>query len=170
MDHAEHYRPIFDFIARIGLPIAETTLPDDTFLPGLALRDGGLLVDPGKLRWPGDLLHEAGHLAVLSPEVRGLANDDAPNATEEPNAGELEAMAWAYAAVVALGLPPEVLIHDGGYHGKSRELLQMYAFGVYPGLQGLCAIGMTTAPGFATNGDPVDPSVRYPAMARWLRA
>ncbi len=170
MHHAEHYRPIFDFIVRIGLSIAETTLPGDTFLPGLALRDGGLLVDPDRLRWPGDLLHEAGHLAVLPPELRGFANDDAPNATEEPNAGELEAMAWAYAAAVELALPLDVLIHEGGYHGKSRDLLQMYAFGVYPGLQGLCAIGMTAAPGFTTNGGSDMVAVRYPAMARWLRA
>jgi hypothetical protein len=165
MHHAEHYRAIVDFIADIGLTISEETLPVDTFLPGVALRDGGLVVDPAALVWPGDLLHEAGHLAVLPAAIRGRANDDLADEAGVDHAGELEAMAWAWAAVVELGLPPEVLIHEGGYNGKSRDLLQMYTFGVYPGLQGLCATGMTAAPGFAPEPLPV----RYPQMLRWLR-
>lgn len=166
MHHADHYRAIVDFIAGIGLTISEQTLPADTFLPGVALRDGGLVVDPATLVWPGDLLHEAGHLAVLPAAIRGRANDDLADEVGVDHAGELEAMAWAWAAVVELGLPPEVLIHEGGYNGKSRDLLQMYTFGVYPGLQGLCAAGMTAAPGFASEPLPV----RYPQMLRWLRA
>lgn len=160
-----HYRAIFDFIADIGLPIAEAALPDDTFLPGIALREGGILVDPEKLRWPGDLLHEAGHLAVLPADVRQQANDDAPEVEGVAHAGELEAMAWAYAAAVELRLPLEALIHDGGYRGKSRELLQMYAFGVYPGLRGLCDSGMAAAPGFTADCG----EIHYPRMQRWLR-
>lgn len=159
------YRLIFDFIARIGLPIAEEPLPYTTFLPGIMIRDGGLVVDPEKLKWPGDLLHEAGHLAVLPPALRALANDDLADEFDVEHAGELEAMAWAYAATVELGLSAEVLIHEGGYNGKSRDLLQMYAFGVYPGLQGLCAAGLTAAPGFSPEPLPV----RYPQMLRWLR-
>jgi hypothetical protein len=170
MRYSEHYRSIVDFLDRIGLEIVEDTLPADTFLPGIALRDGGLVVDPEKLVWPGDLLHEAGHLAVLPAAIRHTAHDDlAEHATVEhagvEHAGELEAMAWAWAAAVELGLPAEVLIHEGGYNGKSRDLLQMYAFGVYPGLQGLCAAGMSAAPGFAPEPLPV----RYPQMLRWLR-
>ena len=163
------YRAIFDFIAKIGLDIREASLPDDTFLPGIVLREGGLLVDPQKLRWPGDLLHEAGHLAVLPADVRPQAHDDAPEVEGIAHAGELEAMAWAYAAAVELGLPMERLIHEGGYRGKSRELLQMYAFGVYPGLRGLCESGMTAAPGFASGADDVGDDIRYPRMRHWLR-
>ena len=166
MHHADHYRAIVDFIAGIGLDIVEETLSANTFLPGVALHDGGLVVDPAKLVWPGDLLHEAGHLAVLPAAIRGRANDDLAEEAGIEHASELEAMAWAWAAVIELGLPPEVLIHEGGYNGKSRDLLQMYAFGVYPGLQGMCAAGMTAAPGFAPEPLPV----RYPQMLRWLRA
>lgn len=165
MRHAAHYRAIFDFVARVGLPIIEDTLPGDTFLPGVAIRDGGLVVDPAALVWPGDLLHEAGHLAVLPPALRAQAHDDLVDEVDVEHAGELEAMAWAWAAAVELGLPAEVLIHDGGYNGKSHHLLQMYAFGVYPGLQGLCAAGLTAAPGFAPEPLPL----RYPRMLRWLR-
>lgn len=165
MHHAEHYSAIFAFLSGIGLPIAEVTLAADTFLPGIALRAGGLVVDPEKLTWPGDLLHEAGHLAVLPAALRSDAHDDQLNQEEAEHAGELEAMAWAYAAAVQLSLPMEVLIHDGGYNGKSRDLLQMYTFGVYPGLRGLCASGMTAAQGFTPDCGPV----QYPQMLRWLR-
>ena len=64
-----------------------------------------------------------------------------------------------------LGLPAGVLIHEGGYNGKAGDLLQMYAFGVYPGLKGLCATGMTASPGFTRDCGPV----QYPRMLRWLR-
>ncbi len=165
MHHAEHYRAIVDFIAGIGLPIRETTLPDDTFLPGVELREGGILVDPARLQWPGDLLHEAGHLAVLPSQVRHIAEEDQPNAADAAHAGETEAMAWAYAAALEIGIPVEVLVHDGGYHGRARDLLQMYAFGVYPGLRGLCDARLAAAPGFT----PDCGEVRYPRMLKWLR-
>ena len=165
MNHAEHYPSIFAFLTRIGLSIAEETLSADTFLPGIALRAGGLMVDTDKLMWPGDLLREAGHLAVLPATLRSEAHDDDPNHAEVEFAGELEAMAWAYAAAVELGLPTDALIHDGGYNGKARDLLQMYTVGVYPGLRGLCATGMTAAHGFTPDCGPV----QYPRMLRWLR-
>ncbi len=166
MEHAGHYRPIVDFLRDIGLPVAEAALPGDTFLPGIAIRDGGLIVDPDRLRWPGDLLHEAGHLAVLPPALRAQASDDLAEEQDVPHAGETEAMAWAWAAVHAIGLPPEVLMHEGGYHGQSAAVLQMYAVGVVPGLRGLCESGMTAARGFTP--EPV--GIQYPQMLRWLRA
>ena len=165
MHHAEHYFAIFAFLVRIGLPVTEETLAADTFLPGISLRAGSLIADPDTLLWPGDLLHEAGHLAVLPAALRNDAHDDAPNYAEVAFAGELEAMAWAYAAAVDLALPMEVLIHDGGYRGKARDLLQMYTYGVYPGLRGLCESGMTAAHGFTPDCGPV----QYPRMLRWLR-
>ena len=165
MHHAEHYFAIFAFLARIGLPVTEETLAADTFLPGISLRAGSLIADPDTLLWPGDLLHEAGHLAVLPAALRNDAHNDAPNYAEVAFAGELEAMAWAYAAAVELALPMEVLIHDGGYRGKARDLLQMYTYGVYPGLRGLCESGMTAAHGFTPDCGPV----QYPRMLRWLR-
>jgi hypothetical protein len=170
MHHAEHYRRIFDFIADLGLSIREASLPSDTFLPGLALRAGGLIVDPQALQWPGDLLHEAGHLAVLPPALRAQADDDLGKLDTVEHAGEAEALAWAYAASVALALPTPVLVHEGGYLGNARGLLQMYAFGVYPGLRGLCAAGMAVSTGFPTPGVAAGAALpHYPRMLRWLR-
>lgn len=170
MHHPEHYARIFEFIANVGLPIRESPLPGDTFLPGIRLREGGLIVDPDKLLWPSDLLHEAGHLAVLPAEIRAGAHDDLVDALQIEHAGEQEAMAWAYAATVALGIPADVLIHPGGYKGRSAEILSMYAFGIYPGLRGLCALGLAASPGFAS-AEGIQPSAQphYPQMLRWLR-
>jgi hypothetical protein len=165
MHHPNHYPNIMAFLAGIGLPIVEATLPGDTFLPGIALHAGGLIVDPEKLLWPGDLLHEAGHLAVLPAAVRISANDDLVDTANIEHAGEIEAMAWAYAAAVAVGLPMEVLIHEGGYKGRSQEVLSMYGYGIYPGLRGLCETGMTASPGFGVAAG----AVQYPQMLKWLR-
>lgn len=165
MHDADRYPAIVDFLRDIGLPVVETALPGDTFLPGIAIRDGGLIVDQDRLRWPGDLLHEAGHLAVLPPALRARASDDLADEQDVPHAGETEAMAWAWAAVHAIGLPPEVLMHEGGYHGQAAAVLQMYAVGIVPGLRGLCESGMTAARGFTP--DPID--IQYPQMLRWLR-
>lgn len=170
MHHLEYYRPIFDFIAGIGLTIGESELPDDTFLPGIALRAGALSVDPPKLLWPGDLLHEAGHLAVLPAEIRATAHDDLVDALDIEHAGEQEAMAWAYAATVAIGIPATVLIHPGGYKGRSADILTMYAFGIYPGLRGLCRLGLAASPGFGSALDAEgNAQPHYPQMLRWLR-
>lgn len=164
MHQPQFYQSILDFLGSVGIPIAEGALPDDTFLPGVALRSGGVIVDPDRLAWPGDLLHEAGHLAVLPSALRDKSDDEL-DLSDVEFGGELEAMAWAYAAAVDIGLPPDVLIHEGGYNGKSRELLQMYTFGVYPGLRGLCETGMAASPGFT----PECGSIQYPRMLKWLR-
>ena len=76
------------------------------------------------------------------------------------------ARCWAWAATLHLGLPPEVLLHEGGYQGRSQDLLTMHSVGIVPGLRGLCEMGLTSAVGFG--GAPDDP--QYPTMRRWLRA
>jgi hypothetical protein len=53
-----------------------------------------LCYDPAQLQHPGDLLHEAGHLAVKSPSDRRLAG---VNLGSDP-AEEMMAIGWSYAA------------------------------------------------------------------------
>ena len=78
------------FVRGIGIDVRAADLPDGTFLPGLDIRDGAILVDESKLAYPGDLLHEAGHLAVTDPAER-----NAPALT--PTAGdEMATLAWSY--------------------------------------------------------------------------
>jgi hypothetical protein len=80
------------FVRNIGIEVRDADLPEQTFLPGLDIRFGALLVDEERLLYPGDVLHEAGHIAVASPEERSRK-------TLKPRGGgEIAAIAWSYAA------------------------------------------------------------------------
>jgi len=69
------------------------------------------VVDETKLKYPGDLLHEAGHLAVMEGMQRNiLYNDVSKNAGDE-----IAALAWSWATVVYLNQQPEVVFHSDGY-------------------------------------------------------
>jgi len=156
---------IVDFLNGIGIPAHEGEVVHDSFLPGLSIRNGTLVYDSAKLRWPGDLLHEAGHIATMPAATRSLLSDALDDAEAAPHAGEIEATAWAYAATIYLGLEPSVLFHSEGYAGKSASLIETYSYGVYPGCFGLAQAGMTLVGNAAT--ESVAP---YPHMIRWLRA
>jgi hypothetical protein len=109
-------------------------------------------VDEARLEYPGDLLHEAGHLAVAPPDVRsGLSGDidDMPDL-------EWAAIPWSYAAALEIGIDPALVFHEGGYRGHSAGLLGNFQLGVPIGLHLLVDAGMTTPDA-------------YPRMERWLR-
>ena len=143
-----------DFLRHIGLQIESRALPGETFLPGITVDQGTLQFDPEKLKYPGDLLHEAGHLAVLPPAQRRRAGDDfAGN-----GGGEMAAIAWSYAACLQIDLPLEMLFHDQGYKGDARWLRQTFADGKYIGLPILIWRGMTS-----DEGDEA-----FPRMTHWL--
>ncbi|HEX6389235.1 MAG TPA: hypothetical protein VFZ89_07310, partial [Solirubrobacteraceae bacterium] len=115
------------------------------------------------LQWPGDLLHEGGHLAVLSPpERRRFGSDD--DGLDLARV-ELRAIAWSFAAARHLRLDPAVVFHAGGYRGKGEGLARTYSLGVYPGATALEEIGMTLT-GERAEAAGVAP---YPDMVRWLR-
>jgi hypothetical protein len=153
---------IVRFLREVGLAVREEHLPANTFLPGLTIKDGTLVFDRTALLYPGDLLHEAGHLAVLPGPARQSANAEAMDAQSH---AEESAIAWSYAAVRHLGLPADVLFHSGGYRGHAQGLVATFSFGVYPGLPGLEAAGLAVSPRAAA-ALGVAP---YPAMLRWLR-
>ncbi len=156
---------IVDFLSTIGIPVQTGELPGETFLPAIRITGGGLLYDAQRLRWPGDLLHEAGHIAITPAAQRAGLNDALAGQDAAPHAGEVEAIAWSWAALVHLGLPPELLFHPEGYKGQSAGLMLTYTMGIYPGAAGLARAGMTSADMVAA-GERV---AQYPAMHRWLR-
>ena len=156
---------ILAFLSGIGLPVSEGVVPANSFLPGIRIASGTLTLDRAALRWPGDLLHEAGHLAVTPSSLRSGLDDALAGSESMAHAGEEEATAWAYAAVAHLRLDPSVLFHEGGYRGHSAGLMRTFGYGVYPGSAGLARAGMTLVGAEAANaGKPP-----YPAMTRWLR-
>jgi hypothetical protein len=157
---------IAEFLASVGIEVAPARLEEgECFLPGIRVEGGGLLVDESKLTYPGDLLHEAGHLAVAVGEVRPGLSGEVIIPGADMDDVEAQATAWAYAAIVHLGIDPKVLFHEGGYQGKSEGLLFTFGAGVYPGAYGLQQAGMT-ATGAAAREMGVAP---YPNMLRWVR-
>ncbi|WP_165188787.1 hypothetical protein [Caulobacter soli] len=149
---------IVAFLREIGIPVEAAVLDDATFLPGVAVAAGGLRVDPSRLSWPGDLLHEAGHVAVGDPARRdGGVSDDAGE--------EMAALAWSYAAATHLGLDPSVPFHEGGYRGEGPTLAENFSKGGYVGVPLLAWWGLTLEPHRAkAAGAP-----GYPHMLAWRR-
>ena len=156
---------ISNFLREIGLTVVPTQLPDESFLPGVRIEGGKILVDEAGLLYPGDLLHEAGHLAVIPPHLRASLSDDVALPELDMTAVEAMAMAWSYAAALHLDLDPAIVFHEGGYRGQSPGLLFTFSAGVYPGAFGLSEMGMTATPNSAAQLG-VAP---YPHMLKWLR-
>lgn len=156
MDQPDTLTTIIDFLRGIGIPVEPATLPDDGFLPAITVRDGGLLYDPDRLQWSGDLLHEAGHIAVTDPALR-------PTISEFDSSGgdEMAAIAWSYAAALAAGIDPRVVFHDHGYRGEGQWLAETFAVGGCIGLPMLQYYGLARF--------PADGGKQYPAMIKWLR-
>ena len=68
---------MISFLNGIGLSVRTSEISEPSFLPGIAIRRGVLVIDELRLLYPGDLLHEAGHLALLPPESRAEISADA---------------------------------------------------------------------------------------------
>jgi len=151
---------ILAFLDSIGIKVAAEPLGEGTFLPAMAIRGGLLVVDPDRLRYPGDLLHEAGHIAVTEPALRPALN----TVPDDPGE-EMAAIAWSWAACRALGLAPEVLFHEEGYRGASRAFIENFTNGRTLGVPMLAWFGMTAEP----NRAAATGLAPYPAMSRWLR-
>ncbi len=145
---------IVNFLRRIGLSVQEQTLSTETFLPGIRVDNGVLLFDPQRLKYPGDLLHEAGHLAVLPPTERYIANDF----DDDDGGYEMAAIAWSYAACKHLQLPLDVVFHPDGYKAGSAAIIENFSAGRYFGVPILEWRGMTSSTGNAV----------YPKMQHWL--
>ena len=142
---------IVAFLDEIGISVVMTELPEDTLLPAMTVRRGTLLVDPARLTYPGDLLHEAGHIAVTDPAVRATLETVADDQSEE-----IAAICWSYAAAHAVGLDPAIVFHGDGYRGNGASLAMNFELGIYIGLPLLVGYGLTT-------------SAVFPLMDRWLR-
>lgn len=151
---------IVAFLAGIGLVVRAGAVDGPTILPAILVEHGGLLFDPGLLRFPCDLLHEAGHLAVVPPERRAAMHRDVGSDPAE----EMMAIAWSYAAALHLGIDPALLFHDE-YKGGGPAILAAFAAGQGFGVPMLEWIGLTcdAARAHAQGGEP------YPRMRRWLR-
>ncbi len=154
------FEKCIDFLNTIGIPVRFTAIDKDCFLPGFRLENGTVLIDKDKMLYPGDLLHEAAHLAVVPAPDRTTLLAESIQHRQHREAEEMMAIAWSYAACVHLGIDPYFVFHDKGYDGGGKEIADNFKEGRYFGVPMLQWTGMCA---------PATESPAYPAMLRWLR-
>lgn len=154
-----------EFLQGIGIIIREVKLPATGFLPGLSIDKGSILIDREALKYPGDILHEAGHISIVPAAERKMLNADTIGKRESHQAEEMMAIAWSYAACVHIGLDPYFVFHDDGYKGGGSYIADNFKEKNYFGLPMLQWIGLT-----ADEKNAATLQVKpYPHMLKWLR-
>lgn len=170
------------FLTEIGIP---WDWADEVkgFLDGVEIMDGGLRIAPNAL--VSNVLHEAGHVALIPGDFRHLASGglnkalttmmentdfsdpDAPAARAAVQCSDPEVTAWAYAAGVHLGLDPSIVIKDDQYDNDGRMIRLGLSMNGYAGINGLSATGFCAVkPGAyaQARGLPA-----YPELKFWLQ-
>lgn len=160
MEKSQLLKTFCTFLTSIGIEVIEKEFSETSFLPGLKIENGKLIVDQQKLLYPGDLLHEAGHIAVTSAAERSILSDNIMDNRPGKEGEELSAMLWSYAVCLHLKMSPEVVFHKDGYKGDSEWILDNYKNKTFIGLPLLVWMGMTSAQN-DING--------FPHMTKWLR-
>ena len=167
------------FLHEIGMPVAiRQHAPKKTFLRDVWHDRGVLCYTPNALA--GDVLHEAGHLAVTPSFLRKYlrpgdidenhefqkvsnacfekfrSNPEGPEIRAIIQSGETEAIAWSYAAAVAAGINPMLpFLH--GFDGAGDEVCLALEANSYLGINGLRAGGM------------IESVKSFPSMTRWMQ-
>lgn len=154
------------FVNEIGINISFGVIPKEKeFLPGICIHKGGLLIDFVSLTNPGDILHEAAHLAVAKSSDRLLMDGVLETNTDKSAGEEMMAIAWSYAAALHLKIDPLVVFHENGYKNGGNSIVENFSEGRYFGLPLLQWAGLTLDEKNATlqNLEP------FPKMLRWIR-
>ncbi|KAA5536462.1 hypothetical protein F0919_01995 [Taibaiella lutea] len=154
-----------DFLESIGIKVFYQSLKEDTFLPGLAIDKGCIYIDLDKLKQPGDILHEAGHIAVVPAIERTGLTADTIGSRKENIAEEMMAIAWSYAACKYLEIDPYFVFHEEGYNGGGNYIADQFNQGSYFGVPMLQYVGMTAEAKMSAKLN----MPAYPAMSKWLR-
>lgn len=183
-----HSGPFVDqavaFLDSIGIP-CQAEPGAVGFLPGIDIRDGVLHYDP---QVPvSNLLHEAGHLAILPGEYRRRAGSnisgivkamfqelaavaardvDGPLTRAMMQTSDPEATAWAWAVGEHLGIPLEQIILPHEYDGEGESIARCLRMRGYVGINGLAHAGFCVVrPGLEkVYGRPA-----FPRLAMWVQ-
>jgi hypothetical protein len=138
------------FLNDIGIAIFEKELDETTFLPVLCLGPNCIFVDFEKLLYPGDILHEAGHLAVTKASERELVGTDALPKDWPTQRDEIGAILWSYAVICHLELPIEFVFYPNGYKNNSDWFISNFSNRNHIGLPFLEWAGLTLSENRAT--------------------
>jgi hypothetical protein len=134
VDRAESIALILGFLDRIGIPHREAPTPEGTFLPGITIDQGTVCFDPAILAHPGDILHEAGHIALTPPSERAALDQAVLDAQPVNESVEIGVLLWTFLAAKKIGLPVEIVFHAGGYKEGSAWLIEQFETGQALGL------------------------------------
>jgi hypothetical protein len=151
------------FVEEIGIPVVRQAIVTETVLPGIAIMNGAIVVDVGRLLYPGDILHEAGHIAIVPAADRSTLSAETIGTRKDRAAEEMMSIAWSYAASIHLDIDQRIFLHPDGYHGGAEGLLQSFAAGNGVGVPMLQYVGLTRM----QSDDSATPP--YPHMLHWLR-
>jgi len=147
------------FLESIGIPYKLGEIGGDTFLPGIDISRGALTIDISRLTYPGDILHEAGHIALTKPELRPAVGQEMLKAQSPAESEEMGVILWTYLAAREIGIPEEIVFHAGGYKDESNWLIEQFRSGNFIGLPLLTWMGVT---------EPSKPG-ETPKVRSWLR-
>ncbi|HEV7782840.1 MAG TPA: hypothetical protein VGO58_16305 [Chitinophagaceae bacterium] len=153
------------FLDETGIAVRFGVVEDGSFLPGLSIERGCIIVDKEKLKYPGDILHEAGHLAIVPAADRTQLDANLIAERPQRKAEEMMAIAWSYAAAIYLSIDPHIIFHDDGYKGGGSYIADSFANKQYFGLPMLQWVGMAADEKKAKELN-INP---YPEMIKWLR-
>jgi hypothetical protein len=135
-----------------------------SFLPGLSIEAGCIVIDRDTLCYPGDILHEAAHIAIVPAADRATLDAASIGARPDTQAEEMMAIAWSYAACVHLQMDPYFVFHDNGYKGGGSYIADNFKEKRYFGLPMLQWKGMAADEKKAAELN-VAP---YPTMIKWM--
>lgn len=153
-----------EFLSAIGIKTISRTIPAGSFLPGLSIEAGCIIIDREALRFPGDILHEAAHIAIVPSAERATLDAAAIGLRPNCEAEEMMAIAWSYAACIQLGLDPHFVFHDEGYKGGGSYIADNFAEKRYFGLPMLQWKGMAADEKNAALLNVAS----YPQMLKWI--
>lgn len=153
-----------EFLNEIGIENRFTEDEFASFLPGVRIEQGVLVINRSQLLCPGDVLHEAGHLACLPPQKRAEANDNITESLGQEYSFEMAVILWTFAAATKLSIPLEQIFHSQAYKGESSWLIEQLETGNFIGLPLLQWLGLAPSDTDVQKG--YEP---FPAMLRWTR-
>lgn len=157
-------KKVLQFLEEIGIEVIEKQF-ESSFLPGLDLGSNCIYIDYDNLLYPGDILHEAGHLAVTTCQERKLVGTDQISSEWPTQGDEIAAILWSYAALHHLQLPLEFVFHPNGYKNASKWYISNFSSGNYIGLPLLEWMGLCLGNEKAEK----EKKSPFPAMQKWLR-
>ena len=162
----QYLEPILQFLEKVNIPYKLKSVNAKMFLPGILIKKGTIIIDKEKLKFPGDVLHEAGHIALAPADVRSKLNSPIDTQLDfDAATHEMMTLAWSYAAAIDSGTPFDVLFHPEGYKGQNDSISWGFQSGQYIGLPMLQWFGMT----YDANNAAKNNVKPFPHMIQWLR-